>query len=206
MSFQKKAGLAILVIVGAVGFYLLICCQNAVGAVIIAFLGGTLLGSFINWYAQPILEFAGIVKNNQHTYFLKVEKVSGSGNAEACEGFIFVDGADISNVPVVWSDNNERYRDIGGYMNLRLFKVEEEHYEHATIEIKKSLTFPSAKSVQGFAEIRKPYKDVIDKNLTVKIYAKKGKVPKPYVKKISDVIKEAAQDNSLDEHIMGTYR
>lgn len=215
--------LAVLAIGLAGGFYLAVALQNnaqVLAGVAVAFVfltwlgsGADFLGFLRDWYRQqneeatiPTLGFMGLHKNNQSIYYLRVQRIKGSGKAEACEGYLFVDDVGISNLPTVWSHENAHYYDIGGYMDLRLFKIEEEHNEYATLKMVKSLMFSLANLEKGFTAVRRPFTNVVDKTLTVKIYAKRGKVPDPYQMKISEILEAAVLDIGLDEPIVGTYR
>lgn len=223
MDFQKILYfLAAIVIAFAGGFYLAVLLQGNVQiligvAIIFAFLtwlgsGAELLGLLRDWYRQkteeektPILKFAGLFKNEEPAYFVKVEMTKGEGKAEACEGFLFIEGTDINNIPTVWSFRKVRYFDIAGYMHLRLFKIEEAHDEFGTIKVEKSITFPLAKLEKGFTETRKRYDEIINKILTVKIYTKRGKAPEPFSRKMSDIIKDATKDDSLNVPVSSKY-
>ena len=171
------------------------------------------MGLLREWYKDkreeektPVLEFDGIFVNNESVYFLRVRKTKGEGMAESCQGFFTVEGTDVSHSPTVWSHAEARSYDIGDYMDLRLFRVEEEHLKDVEasmigndgvvnmIKVGKSILFPSAHLDQGLDENRKPYDQFTNRRLTVTIVAKKGHVPKPFTQTIAQILKEAKRN------------
>jgi len=141
----------------------------------------------------PTLEFDGEFMNNEPAYFLRVRKTKGEGMVEACEAFLTVGGTKVSNYPTVWAHGNARRYDIGGHMDLRLFKVEEVRFVGEGTMLGKWITFPVANLDQGFAEHTTHYEEFINKELTIEIHAKNGHLPKPYTKKIAEIIRDAKQ-------------
>jgi hypothetical protein len=175
---------------------------------ILSFIAGFGLGQVVNclallreWYRDqceekktPTLEFDGLFVNNEPAYFLRVRKTKGEGIVESCQAFLTVEGTEVSNAPTVWSHGNVRRYDIGGHMDLRLFKVEEGRFVGEAVAVGKWITFPSANLDQGFAEHPTHYEDFINKELTVEIHAKNGHLPKSFTKKTANIIKDAKQE------------
>jgi hypothetical protein len=134
------------------GFYFATALQKQIealigAAVVIGFLtwlgsGADLLGLLREWFKEkreeeriPQLVFDGFTRSDElfmsgatelhkYTYFVRVRKTAGDGYAEQCEGFLTVNGTNISNAPTVGAHANVRRYDIGGRMDLRLFTID----------------------------------------------------------------------------------
>lgn len=165
-------------------------------------LGGLSIGSVVEiltilheYFRTPRLDYSGVFVSKTGVYFLRVRKTKGEGKAEECEGYLALAGTEIVHTPTVWEHPNApRVVDIGDFNDLRLFMVEGEHIKlidmgegalvkkMAEIKVKKSIVFPSANPVEGFAENRYDYDENVEKQLTITVVANKGRLPDPYKK------------------------
>lgn len=157
-------------------------------------IGGVLVPFIIRARENPTIKFEGLFVNNEPAYFLRVRKTKGEHMVESCEAFLTVEGTEVRNAPTVWSHGSVRRYDIGGHMDLRLFSVKEGRFVGEAVAVGKWIIFPSANVDQGFAEHPTHYEDFINKELTVEIHAKNGHLPKPFTKKIADIIKDAKRE------------
>ncbi len=120
---------------------------------------------------------------HKHTYFARVQKTTGDGYAEQCEGFLTVNGTNINNAPTVWAHANVRRYDIGGRMDLRLFTVD-----------RNDIIFPSAHLHEGFAPNTRVYDEFRNRNLVVELHSQRGKVPVNLNVNIQTIIDAAVQE------------
>jgi hypothetical protein len=155
----------LLVAIGfAGGFYFSNALQKQItvllgAAVVVGFLtwigsGADLVGLLRDWYKErreeekiPMLEFAGeFVRYSPYfeghmkyikEYYVRIKKSRGEGFANDCEGFLTVSTDEIINYsPTVWHHAAVRKYNIGGQMDLMLFKLDAD---------KGTITFPRAK-------------------------------------------------------------
>ena len=121
------------------------------------------------WYKELVLGFGEITKNNEPAYYLQIAKIRGNKAAEDCEGRLSI--GDIKDAISVWSFDNERVRTISLSECIRLFRLENNV----------NFCFPSANSDDGFMksgkrfqEVKRPFSEYINKELTVEIGSKNG--------------------------------
>jgi hypothetical protein len=146
--------------------------------------GVGILGLFNKWFEDrkiPRLGY-GEVYRHGNRYFLQVKMIGGEGMAEDCIGNLDIPQTEIENSASVWEHNLVRHYDIGPPMGLLLFDINKKS---------NSITFPSAHALvkSGCVMNERPYNDFANREIKVNIYAKKGRTPpKPYIKKIRDIV------------------
>jgi hypothetical protein len=121
----------------------------------------------------------------------------GEGMAEHCVGFLNVDGTDVRHSACVWADNEkvcEIPRNL--HMDLHLFTLKKERssVEENVISLVFATANPDTREVVSrlpYVVNEKPYSEYSEKQLSVKLGVKKGRVPEPFVKRIRDIIDEA---------------
>jgi hypothetical protein len=131
-SILLVSGIAVMSFIG--GFYIALYISNKIivlgqaGNIIAAFtpigVGVTVLKLIADWRSTPKIIFGQIRRNNEPPCHVRIEKTSGKGKAKNCEAFITVQDTPIQDSASVWSLGAKREVDIGGYFELRLFKVE----------------------------------------------------------------------------------
>jgi len=194
------------------GFYFSNALQKQIAvllgaAVVVGFLtwigsGADLVGLLREWYKErreeervPKLVFAGefvryfpYFEGYMHYikgYYVRIKKASGEGFANDCEGFLTISSDDIINYsPSVWYHADVRKYNIGGQMDLMLFRKDDS---------KRTITFPLAKIDQGFVESTHDSEDYLQSELTVHINTRTGKVEGNYSKSIENIIADVKQ-------------
>lgn len=149
-----------------------------------------------DWREQVVLGISGItVKThsyyfgnthiNEPTYCLRVQNRRRNGRGESCEGRIKVTGTDVDH-STVWADNNQRYIPISLVADLLLFRVSELNNE-------REIVFVIASAIDGNdqAEIRKPFSQYANRNISVRIGCANAHVPKPYNTAVSKIVQSA---------------
>jgi hypothetical protein len=143
-------------------------------------------------------EIAGRIKLKS-TYFLRVKMKNGEGMAEHCVAFLTVDGSNISHSPCVWADKT-RICDIARdlHMDLYLFTLVKERTSDSKVTRPVSLKFASASTDMfysntgiPYAENERSYAKYSEKQIKVKLGAKKGRLPETFVKSVEEIISEA---------------
>jgi hypothetical protein len=139
------------------------------------------LKMLFDWKNEPTLEFGELTHNDEPAYFINVKKKKGKGYAKDCEGKIKTDGI---NTHTVWALNEPRRIDIADEMKLRLFAVDTKE---------NTIDFPSATFTEGRSFNFKDLDDYLNKDLTIMVYCNTNS-PKPYIKKIRDIIDNSTSD------------
>jgi hypothetical protein len=134
---------------------------------------------FSDWRSTPKIEFGQIRKNIQNVYHVRVEKTRGKGKAKNCEGFITVEQTPIQDSASVWSFGAKRVVDIGGHLDLRLFRVEGE-----------KILFPMWVEDGKLSENQYPLTDFNDKKPLVIIHSDNASGPNKFDKTIQQIIEE----------------
>lgn len=111
------------------------------------------------------------------TYSVEVKKTRGVGKSEACEGAVSVDDVNLK-VQAVWLPDHVKLCDIGGSMDLVLFQLVPPRSSEAIIFSNMPTKFGS-------------YLEFRDLSLRVEVYSKNAIVPKPFEKRIGEIIDEA---------------
>jgi hypothetical protein len=149
-----------------------------------------------DWREQVVLGISGItVKThsyyfgnthiNEPTYCLRVQNRRRKGRGESCEGRINVKGTNIDH-STVWVDYNQREIPISLVADLLLFRVSELNNDREIVFV-----VASPKDDNYQAEIRKPFSEYANRNISVTIGSANAHVPKPYTKTVGEIIQSA---------------
>jgi hypothetical protein len=116
-------------------------------------------------------------------YYVRIKKSSGEGFANDWEGFLTVSTDEIINYsPTVWHHADVRKYNIGGQMDLMLFKMDAD---------KRTITFPRAKIDQGYVEYSHYLEDFLQSELAVHVNTGRGRVNGDFSKSIQSIIDDA---------------
>jgi hypothetical protein len=163
-------------------------------------MGLVIYKTFNEWHKELVLRFGEITTNNEPAYYLQVFKQRGDKAAEDCEGRLSI--GDIKDAISVWSFDNERIRTISLSECIRLFRLENNA----------NFCFPSANSDNGFKEsgkrfqdVKRPFLEYINKELTVEIGSKNGFTLKTTIP-MSEILSLKNQNKPPKEQFVNTLK
>lgn len=139
----------------------------------------TLLKFILDWYKEPSLKYGKLSTNNEPACYLQIEKKK-KGKAKDCEGFVTVEETSVTHAASVWSLDNRRVIDIGGHLDIRLFRLVG----------KDKIAFPVAHYERGFIENIQSLDDIRKRKLTLEIYSVNASTPKPYIATIDEIMEK----------------
>ena len=200
-SILLVSGIAVMSFIG--GFYIALYRSDKIivlgqaGNIIAVFtpigVGVTVLKLITDWRSTPKIIFGQIRRNNEPAYHVRIEKTSGKGKAKNCEAFITVQDTPIQDSASVWSLGAKREVDIGGYFELRLFKVERDSSH---------ILFPTWVADGQFLENPYPLNEFMDRKPIIRIHSDNASVPRTdkFDKTIRQIIKEGDANFDATSH------
>jgi hypothetical protein len=157
------------------------------------FAGVSAISFFYSLSKEPTLKFEGTVSRDVHyptynlttkLYCVKVTK-KGVGSAKDCQGEIKVEGKDVDYYTTLWY--NEVYPVISIMMDEQFLKL----FEVIAIGNEKKIRFYSVRHTGGIDMIEIPFNDEnINKKINVRIGSENARCPRPFSKKMSEVIND----------------